>query len=167
MLDGTGDWVEAAAKLPALGREFTIECWVRPAAQQRPYADIFGNHTHAGQGFVLQQNTNNTNCYAFNYGNGAAAWIFTKPIKLAAERWQHVAIVKSPQDLKFYLNGVLVDRIAAAAPVIPSPLSFRIGLGFEDESRCFNGAVFPSSVSGIALRTKSSRRFRPNRSSKP
>ena len=28
----------------------------------------------------------NTNFFAFNYGNGAGGWIYTKPIKLAAEQ---------------------------------------------------------------------------------
>ena len=59
VFDGIGDWVEAAANLPALGNEFTIECWVKPAAQQAVNADIFGNHdnnaTGGAQGVVLQQ----------------------------------------------------------------------------------------------------------------
>ena len=93
VLDGAGDWVEANAKLPETGQAFTIECWVRPAADQVANADIFGNHTHAGQGLVLQQDAANTNSFAFNYGDGAGGWIHTRPIQLAAERWQHVAIV--------------------------------------------------------------------------
>ena len=152
VLDGTGDWVEADAKLPALSQERTIECWVRPAAQQVVNADIFGNHAHGGQGFVLQQDAGNTNSFAFNYGNGAGGWIYTRPIKLAAEHWQHVAIVKSPKELKFYLNGVLLDSVVATTPVIPSPLSFRVGLGFADESRCFNGAISELRIWNRALK---------------
>jgi len=139
--DGSGDWVEVDSKLPALGNEFTIECWVRPAAKQATYADIFGNHTVAGLGFVLQQDGDNTNSYAFNYSNGAGGWISTKPVKLAADRWQHVAIVKSADKLEFYLNGVLLDSTAATAPVAHSPMTLRVGLGFEDERRSFTGTI--------------------------
>ncbi len=141
VLDGVGDWVEAAAKLPALGNEFTIECWVNPAAKQASYADIFGNQTSAGLGFVLQQNADKTNEYSFTYNNGAGGLISTKPVRLAADRWQHVAISKSPKELKFYLNGVLMDSVPAGAPVSASPLALRVGLGFEDEVRCFNGSL--------------------------
>ena len=152
VFDGVGDWVEADAKLPALSNEFTIECWVRPAAQQAANANIFGNHTSGG-GLVLQQDAGNTNSYAFSYRIGAdgaqllaipsssGGWINTKPIKLVAGQWQHVAIVKSPEELKVFLNGVLLESIAATVPVAPSPLTFRVGLGFEDEGRCFNGAL--------------------------
>ena len=103
VFDGAGDWVEADAKLPALVNEFTIECWVRPAAQQAANANIFGNHTSGG-GLVLQQDAGNTNCYAFSYRIGAdgaqllaipsssGGWVTTKPIKLVAGRWQHVAM---------------------------------------------------------------------------
>ena len=141
VFDGVGDWVEADPNLPALGNEFMIECWVRPAAKQAPYADIFGNQTSAGLGFVLQQNAAKTNEYAFTFSNGAGGWISTKPVRLTADRWQHVAITKSPKDLKFHLNGVLVDSITASVPVSASPLALRIGLGFEDEVRCFNGSI--------------------------
>ena len=142
VLDGTGDWVETDLKLPEPRNEVTFECWVRPGAQQVPYADIFGYHTHAGVGFALQQNGSNTNSYAFAYSNGAGGWIGTKTIQLADDHWQHVAIVKSSKELKFYLNGVLLDSVAATLPLVePSPMSFRIGLGFDAESRCLNGVI--------------------------
>ena len=141
VFDGTGDWVEVDPRMPALGNEFTIECWVKPAAKQARYADIFGNHTSTGLGFVLQQDADKTNEYAFTYSNGAGGWIATKPVLLAADRWQHVAIAKSPKDLKFYLNGVLMDSVPASAPVSVSPFALRVGLGFEDEVRCFNGSI--------------------------
>jgi hypothetical protein len=151
VFDGTGDWVEADLKLPEPCNEVTFECWVRPAAQQVPYADIFGYHTHAGVGFVLQQDGSNTNSYVFTYSNSAGGWISTKPVRLAADRWQHVAIAKSPKDLKFHVNGVLLDSVASTLPLIAaSPLSFRIGLGFDDESRCLT-EPFPGFASGIGL----------------
>jgi hypothetical protein len=140
VFDGAGDWVDTGTALPELRKEFTIEGWVRPDARQASDADIFGNHG-AGTGMVLQQEGGNTNRYAFAMGSGSGGWTSTKPIQLAAGRWQHVAVVKSAKDLKFYLNGVLLDTVPAAHAVIPGPMNFRIGLGFEAEARSFRGAL--------------------------
>ncbi len=141
VFDGTGDWLDTGTALPELRKEFTIEGWVRPDAQQTVNADIFGNHGAGGTGMVLQQDGGNTNRFAFVMGNGAGAWTSTKPIQLAADRWQHVAIVKSAKNLKFYLNGVLVDAVPAAHGVVQGPVNFRIGQGFESQDRFFRGAL--------------------------
>ena len=165
VFDGTGDWVEVDAKLPTLNKEFTIECWVRPGTEQASHANIFGNQTSLGIGLELQQDAGNTNKYAFTYSTAAGGFISTKPIQLAAGRWQHVAITKSASEVKFYLNGILLDTVPtgavtkvsplnaqdaittglsgvpASALMKPSPLPMQVGLGFEDEVRCFNGMI--------------------------
>ena len=141
VFSGAGEWVETNDGFHMPDKEFTVECWVKPSATQAPYADIFGNQTSAGLGMVLQQDAGNTNKYAFTYHGGAAGLISTKLIQLAADRWQHVAIAKSPTDLKLFLNGVLLDTVPASAPMSASPLPMRIGLGFQDESRCFKGSI--------------------------
>ena len=38
-------------------------------------------------------------------------------------------------------NGVTVHAPSVERPVTPSPLSFRVGLGFDQESRCFAGSI--------------------------
>ena len=151
VFDGTGDWVDTGTALPELKKEFTIEGWVRPDAQQSVNANIMGNHGGGATGMVLQQDGGNTNRFAFVMGNGAGAWTSTKPIQFAAERWQHVAIVKSPKDLKFFLNGVLLDSVPAAHAVVQGPMNFRLGLGFETEDRCFRGALSGMKIWNRAL----------------
>ena len=138
---GAGDWIDTGSNLAELKKEFTIEVWVKPDAQQAVNANIFGNHTNDGKGILLQQDGSNLNRWAFVMGIGGGRWGFTKPVRFTPDVWQHVAVVKSSKEMKFYLNGVLLDTVEAPHPYLPSPMNFAIGLGFEDVSRCFRGEL--------------------------
>ena len=174
--DGRGQFVDSGSTLSNLGPEFSIECWVKPARQQVEHADIFGNHTTGGFGMVMQQENARHNRFAFAYGIGTGGWITTKPITLTPERWQHLAVVKSRHEVRLYLNGILLETLrttlesreqpttfvadrdgvtvnapSVERPVTPSPLSFRVGLGFDQESRCFAGSIAAFRVWNKAL----------------
>lgn len=138
---GAGDWIDTGTNLPELKKEFTIEVWVKPDAQQPVNANIFGNHTNDGKGILLQMDGSNMNRWAFVMGIGGGRWGFTKPVRFTPDVWQHVAVVKSSKEIKFYINGVLVDTVQAPYSYLPSPMNFAIGLGFEDASRCFRGEL--------------------------
>jgi hypothetical protein len=138
--DGHG-WVDTGFPQKELGDEFTIECWVNPAGQQSHYADIFGNHVSEGLGVVLQQDGANTNQFYGSYGAGGGRWVMTEPVPLTAGRWQHVALVKTRDDLRVYLNGVLVAAEESSAPALPSPMPVAVGLGYSDQERCFRGLI--------------------------
>ena len=112
-----------------------------PGPQQSPHADIFGNHVSEGLGFVLQQDGANTNQFLAAYGAGAGRWVMTEAVPLAAGRWQHVALVKTREELRFYLNGVLVAAEQDAAPARPSPMPVAVGLGYTAQERCFRGLI--------------------------
>jgi len=136
-----GSWVDTGLSQDALGEQFTVECWVHPGPQQSQHADIFGNHVSEGLGFVLQQNGANTNEFLAAYGAGGGRWVLTDAVPLSPGRWQHVALVKARDELRFYLNGVLVASERDAAPVRPSPMPVAVGLGYTDERRCFRGRI--------------------------
>jgi len=138
--DGRG-WVDTGFSQERLGDEFAVECWVNPGGQQSPYADIFGNHVSEGSGFVLQQDGANTNQFLAAYGAGDGRWVLTDTVLLAAGRWQHVALVKTREDLRLYLNGVLVAAEKSTAPARPSRMPVAVGLGYTDERRSFRGLV--------------------------
>ncbi|MFY8216688.1 MAG: LamG-like jellyroll fold domain-containing protein, partial [Chthoniobacterales bacterium] len=138
---GKGDWIDTGTNLAELKKEFTIEVWVKPDAVQPVNANIFGNHTNDGKGLLLQMDGSNMNRWAFVMGIGGGRWGFTKPIRFTPDVWQHVAIVKSLREIKFYLNGVLLDTVDAPYAHLPSPMNFAVGLGFEDASRCFRGEL--------------------------
>ncbi len=139
-LDGQS-WVDTGFSQRELGEEFTVECWVNPAPQQNPHADIFGNHVSEGQGFVLQQDGANTNEFLAAYGAGAGKWVTTAAVTLESGCWQHVALVRTGADLRFYLNGVLVIAQQDTAPALPSAMPVCVGLGYTAKERCFRGLI--------------------------
>jgi hypothetical protein len=141
VLDGEHDFVDCGPWLADLAREFTIECWVKPAAQQNLCADLFGNHYHGGLGLALEQDGGNTNQFAAHFGAGDGRWVSTRPVRLVAERWQHVAVVKSAEELRLYVNGILVGSARDSAPVAASPQPFRIGQSLGLDTRCFGGQI--------------------------
>lgn len=134
-------WIDTNFPQTELGEEFTIECWVNPANQQGPHADIFGNHVSEGLGLVLQQDGANTNQFYAAYGIGDKKWVMTDAVALAPGRWQHVALVRTPADLRVYLNGVLVATKESTAPALSSPMPLAVGLGYTDRARCFRGLI--------------------------
>ncbi len=134
-------WIDTGFPQKELGDEFTVECWVNPGKQQSQHADVFGNHVGEGLGFVLQQNASNTNQFLAAYGAGGGRWVTTDAVRLAAGRWQHVALVKTREELRVYLNGVLVAAEQDPAPARSSPMPVAVGLGYSDPKRCFRGLI--------------------------
>ncbi|MCU0981820.1 MAG: LamG domain-containing protein [Pirellulaceae bacterium] len=114
---------------------------MNPGPQQSQHADVFGNHVSEGLGFVLQQDGANMNEFMAAYGAGGGRWVMTEAVPLVAGRWQHVALVKTPEELRFYLNGVLVASEPDAAPARPSPMPIAVGLGYTAQERCFRGRI--------------------------
>ena len=140
-LDGQQDYIDSGTTLADLGQTFTVECWVNPAAQQNSYVDIFGNHSGGGYGLVIEQSADNTNCFAGAYGAGGGLWISLRPVRLVANQWQHLALVKTPTELRLYVNGVPVERVQNDAPMLPSPLTLRVGDSIAETKRCFRGQI--------------------------
>jgi hypothetical protein len=138
--DGRG-WIDTGLLQKELGDEFTVECWVNPAARQNMHADIFGNHVSEGLGFVLQQDGMNTNQFLAGYGVGGSRWVLTPAVPLLADRWQHLALVKARDELCLYLNGVLVASEQSTAPARLSPMPIAVGLGYHQPERCFRGLI--------------------------
>jgi hypothetical protein len=141
VLDGQQDYIDSSTSLADLGQTFTVECWVNPADRQNLHADIFGNHNHGGFGFAVEQDGDHTNCFAGAYGAGSGQWIGTRPVALVAGRWQHIALVKTPVDLRLCLNGIPVATIRNGAAMLPSPLTVRVGGSLGDINRCFRGRI--------------------------
>lgn len=152
-LDGKGSYVDTGITNFDMGDEWTVECWVNPAEKQNGLADIFGNHSGAGgvNGFVIQMDGSNQNRFTAHIGNTAGAWVSTKPVQLIANQWQHVAMVKTKADLRFYVNGILMSRAATKHAMTPSPTSLKIGLGIEHVSRCLTGYIDDFKTRGTAI----------------
>jgi hypothetical protein len=139
-LDGTGAFVDSGTNLPSLKDTFTIECWVKPAANQRPYADVYGNHQNEFTGCALQQNGEQTNRYYFTFGTGTA-WVYSRTFALVPDKWQHVAVVKTAKRLRIYVDGMPTDNQSVDQPMATSTTNFMVGLGIAGQPRWFNGQV--------------------------
>ncbi|MHB8897884.1 MAG: LamG-like jellyroll fold domain-containing protein [Thermoguttaceae bacterium] len=134
-------WIDTGLLQDRLGDEFTVECWVQPDDRQNVHADIFGNHVGEGLGLVLQQDGSQVNLFRAAYGKGTKDWVMTDPAALASRRWQHVAMVKTRDELRLYVNGILVAARESKAPALPSPMPLAVGLGYTDPQRCFRGLI--------------------------
>lgn len=139
-LDGKQSFVQAKSNLPALGDNFTIECWVKPAAEQVPYADILGNHAGDFTGFAFQQEGSQANHYYFTYGTGRN-WVYSHTFALVANEWQHLAVTKSATTLRVFLNGLPIDSIPVQHPIASGATPFMAGLGISGEPRWFTGQL--------------------------
>lgn len=139
------NWVNTGFLQKELGAEFTVECWVNPAKQKSKHADIFGNHVSGGQGFMLYgeaaRSAGYKNDFYAAYDAGTGRWVRTEAVALTPGRWEHVALVKTRADLRFYLNGVLASVQPDPAPVRPSSLPVHVGLGHDAKGNGFYGLV--------------------------
>jgi hypothetical protein len=127
-LDGQS-WIDTGVQQSDLGAEFTVECWVNPAAKQGMFAGIFGNETQTGNGFTLDQWTSQTNAFTANFGVGGGDYVRTDTVPLRPGVWQHVAYVKTTGGNVFYLNGIALAGIADRRPMSPSPGTLMVGRG--------------------------------------
>ena len=141
VLDGEHDFVDCGPWPKELTGQFTIQCWVKPAAKQNTCADLFGNHFHGALGITLEQDGGNTNQFAAHYGAEGGRWVSTRPVRLVADRWQHVAVVKTAEELRLFVNGVLLGSARDSSPVAASPQPFRIGQSLGQDARCFRGQI--------------------------
>ena len=127
----TGSYVEMDTCFSELAVPLSIAFWVNPAKSQVPNANILGNHAGFWAGLGMEQQGNTTNAFGFGYGDGKK-WLGTGPVKLAADEWQHVAVVCDGQYAIFYVNGVERSKSPAKGPLVPNPdQHFKLGLGLN------------------------------------
>ncbi len=137
---GNGAFVETDTFYPDMAMSFSIALWVHPAAEQVEHADILGNHGEPFLGINLQQEGRRTNCFGFGYGDGKR-WQGAGPVQLAADVWQHIAIVCDGQSAVLYLDGVAKSSMAAKGPFAPNPgQNFKLGQGYHS-GRYFRGML--------------------------
>lgn len=139
-LDGSGAWLDTGTTLPEVTSTFSMEVCVKPSESQRPYADVLGNHENQFRGFAIQRDGTQNHLYYFTYGDGAA-WFYTPRFKLEPNRWQLLAVVKTRDRVRVYLDGTLVSSTPAPHPMVPSHTPLLIGLGISGQERYFAGEV--------------------------
>ncbi|MEQ1643028.1 MAG: LamG-like jellyroll fold domain-containing protein [Pyrinomonadaceae bacterium] len=96
--DGVDDSVDLGTGIAT--QIFSLSMWVKPGATQVQYAEIVDNNHTDFQNWAIQQDSNNTNMYAFTG---------TPYFPLAANVWQHLVVTHdSANNSRAYVDGVLV-----------------------------------------------------------
>lgn len=131
-LDGEDDSIETDAAVAVTGTDFTIGCWVKPAATQRPFANLLSSHNNgAGTGYrgiSLEQSGTDTNRFYLIGGTGTDWAGNSVTTQLTPGEWQHFVVVRRGNRLTHYLNGqVSAEGGVPDAPFAPATDRFRIG----------------------------------------
>ncbi|MEI6950423.1 MBG domain-containing protein, partial [Paraflavisolibacter sp. H34] len=128
-------------------QNFTLEMWVRPGSTQTGYADIIDNNHTDSRSWVVQQNGWNTNQYGFGK-SGFGGVSFT----LAANTWQHLALVATPTYMGVYVNGVLVDsKTGGPTNITYDGTEFLRLANWGGGGRFWNGALDEVKIYNTAL----------------
>ena len=106
---------------------FTINLWVNPGSTQNQYADIIDNNHSSSQNWVLQQNSNNQNQYAFAVKRSDAGSSSTSNFTLTAGDWVNLTFTYDGDKVRGYNNGVLFSTGTSLAAINYSSQSFYIG----------------------------------------
>ncbi|MHB8861279.1 MAG: LamG-like jellyroll fold domain-containing protein [Pirellulaceae bacterium] len=112
--------------------DFTLGCWVRPAAEQMPWANLISSHNNRAnadlRGVSLEQDGVHANRFYLLAGDGAR-WMGTSLMtQLEPNLWQHFAVVRRGQRVTHYLNGkVSADGEVLDKPIAPATDPLRIG----------------------------------------
>lgn len=120
---------------------------------QRQCANIFGNL--GGQGGVcglhLEQHFDDVNCYVLTYGDGKKGNT-TPAVSLAADQWQHLAVVCDGENAVIYVDGVERVRAPVQGAFMPNKnMTFGLGHGILARNRFFKGLLSDFRIYRTAL----------------
>ncbi len=130
-LDGKAGCVIVPPGVGTDTRDFTIGCWVRPAAQQRQWANILSSHNTGGgpfRGISFEQESDQHNRFRLIAGSGDG-WFCTEGVQLVANEWQHLVAVRQGRSVTLYLNGrpVVHGETPTEAPFPSATDGLRMG----------------------------------------
>ena len=91
--------------------KFSVEAWIRVRDLTARKA-VLGNHDNAG----FQLGINKGKPYFTAQVMGKALSIKSKKTKLVAGKWQHLAAVRDEAEIRLYLDGRLLAKLAAVGP---------------------------------------------------
>lgn len=150
-----GEWaiLDTPTTLEDLAVPFSLTVWVNPAATQKQCANIFGNLGHEGgvRGLQLQQHFDDANSYTLVYGDGKKGST-TPAVALAADQWQHLAVVCDGENAVIFVDGVEKVRAPAPGAFVPNRnMTFGLGHGILQRNRFFKGLLSDFRIYRTAL----------------
>lgn len=142
--DGAANYIDTGSYFNSIitgTSAFSLEFWINPGTTQVSNADIFGNHSDAFTGIVIQQNGSTTNQFYFAVGNGAA-FTSSSNFNLTASVYNHLIVAKNSTYTSVYVNGTRVVYDNITASISPNTnYTVKIGLGYQGGVRFFNGKI--------------------------
>lgn len=150
-----GEWamLKTPTTLEDLALPFSLTCWVNPAPMQRQCANIFGNLGVEGgvSGLHLQQHIDDVNSYVLTCGDGKKGKA-TPAVSLAADQWQHLAVVCDGENAVIYVDGVEKVRAPVQGAFMPNKnMTFGLGYGILQRNRFFKGLLSDFRIYRAAL----------------
>jgi concanavalin A-like lectin/glucanase superfamily protein len=145
LYDGAGDWVTTpdSADFTLGAGNFSIDCWVRPAANGVLYYIVGqADPTQAAalSAWVLRRTAGNF--LELLISNGSAFTTITgATTQITAGAWWHVAAVRNGNTITLYVNGAVEASVGFAAVVFDSANNLRVGAGGEVASNSWNGWI--------------------------
>jgi hypothetical protein len=142
--DGTGDYLTAPANAAwNFTGDWTFECWIYPTA-------ITGYHTFLGQWgapdnvFIWKMNSSGR-MYLENLSTALTATSTT----IVANQWQHIALTRSSNTIRMFVNGVLDSTTATRSGTYYSSGVMYVGAsgvaeaftGYISNMRILNGTA--------------------------
>ena len=145
LYDGAGDWVTTAdsADFTLGAGNFTIDCWVRPAANGVLYyvaGQADSTQAPTLSAWVLRRTAGNF--LELLISNGSAFTTITgATTQITSGAWWHVAAVRNGNTITLYVNGAVEASIGFSAAVFDSANNLRVGAGGEVAGNSWNGWI--------------------------
>ncbi|MDP2188648.1 MAG: LamG-like jellyroll fold domain-containing protein [Sphingobacteriaceae bacterium] len=162
--DGIDDYVEVSGVSAGLASltGFSMACWVQPtnATPAFPNFDgIMGIRNELNADFFMLQLSATNFELRFRNSNGTPFTINSNTCQL--NTWQHLALVYTGSQLRYYHNGALIQSISASGTITNTSLPLTLGrVNFQsnpfyldgklDEAAVWNRALSDSEVLCIA-----------------
>ena len=124
---GLGDWFTY--------QDFTISLWVNQDGINDTYVDIIDNNHTGSQNWAAQYDSNSGSYYFFTQPQGATE--FTLP----NNEWKNLVFIKDGENLRMYMNNVLIDEIAATSSEINYNSQNLFIARWADGGRHFDGKI--------------------------
>ena len=140
--DGSGDYIRSPTTVPAFeNSDFTVEMWVRPNSSSS--ASYIFDHRQSG-GVSLR--TSSTSLWV---GVGGYIAINISSAFPTPQVWYHIAITRSGNNTKCFINGVQKGSTYTTA-YTASAASLYLGAPYTAISTFFNGYIDEFRVSNVA-----------------
>ena len=129
LLDGNSDYLTISDSYWASAinsGDFTIECWVRYTSLSGNQ-ELIGNRGDSGgdssNGWALRKKTSSNNIILYWYEGGEFNYLNHtqgSQTALSADTWYHVAVTRSGNTWKLFLNGTAEDTVTDSGTIVTS-----------------------------------------------